>query len=519
MVQIPNTPRLCPREYVITAAGAHVKAPADLTLRGERPPGVSARAALLQGNATAAVLGLALALLCLPLASFAAVGWFSRYAADDYCTASQVVSAGLLQAQSRLYVNWSGRFSATLFNTLLETVGVRDVPFLAGLALVSWVAATAWAIRQLARAFGWRLTTLASATLAALLVYATLDITADLSQDVYWQTGLVTYLLPLVLAALFVGWLARSATVPQAKTGAVTLAVPFVLALLAGGTSETFAAAQVTALVLALAIAIQPRSRVRSMLFAGLVGALIALAIVALAPGNEVRQETSSRTPLLVALPEALDFTRLWLRLTFARPHAVVLTLLLLLPATVAALQPRSSSTTAIRPRVALPALLVGVGIVVFACILPAFYALGSNPPGRAQLIPEFVLLATVGVFGWCVGAATSDPIRRALHRWPIAATAAAALVILLLLGPLLTTGQSLAQLAPASMYATDWDRLDAQIRADRNRGIDAVTVPPLPSTGAVRSLAWVGPDRTDWFNQCVAGYYGVSSIAASPAG
>jgi hypothetical protein len=471
----------------------------------------------------------ALALLSLPLISFAAVGWFSRYAADDYCTASQVALAGLLQAQSRLYVNWSGRFSATLFNTLLETVAVRAVPVLAATALLAWVAATAWAIRQLSSALGWRITTIASAMLAALLVYATLDTTADMPQDVYWQTGLLTYLVPLILAALFVGWVAKYACVPTNANAPLRVAVPFALAMLAGGTSETFAAAQVTALVLATAAALLLRGRVRGMLTAGLLGALVALAIIALAPGNEIRQEGSSRTPLLVALPEALDFTRGWLRLTFARPHAVVLALLALLPAGVAvtpgsrglrrggaALLPPSGPVISPRAIAALVLLVMAAALVVLACILPAFYALGSNPPGRAQLIPEFAVVATVAVLSWCIGAAASSALRRALGHTPVAAAACVALLALLVLGPTLSSSQALAQLNAASTYAASWDRIDGQIRADRNRGVEAVTVPPLPSTGSVQNLAWLGPDRTDWFNTCVAGYYGISSIAAS---
>jgi len=56
----------------------------------------------------------ALAGLGAPLLVLALVGVFSRYAADDYCTAAQVHLAGILEAESRLYVGWSGRFTATL---------------------------------------------------------------------------------------------------------------------------------------------------------------------------------------------------------------------------------------------------------------------------------------------------------------------------------------------------------------------------------------------------------------------
>ncbi len=42
------------------------------------------------------------------------------------------------------------------------------------------------------------------------------------------------------------------------------------------------------------------------------------------------------------------------------------------------------------------------------------------------------------------------------------------------------------------------------------------VTVGALPSTGLVRNLDWVGPNRHDWFNECVAHYYDVGTIAST---
>jgi hypothetical protein len=467
------------------------------------------------------LLRVALAALCLPLASFGVIGWFSRYAADDYCTASQVVEAGFIQAQSHLYVNWSGRFSATLLNTLFEVIGVQAVPLLALAAVLAWVVAAAWTIRQLAAPFGWRLDLLACATLGALLVYATLDTTADLPQDLYWQTGLLTYLLPLILATFFVGWIARHALGHASRAHLATALVPsFALAVVAGGTSETFAAAQVTALALGTAAAWALRNRRTGMLlFAALIGATIALAIIAVAPGNEVRQQATARTPLGIALPESMDFMLFWLRLTFARPHALVLALLIVLPACMATLSTRGSAIVTFRPLRVWPALLLGVLLVILACILPAYYALGTNPPGRAQLIPESVLLATVALVGWGLGGVAAHAIRRAVHQLAFALIGGVAVLALLVAGPGLSAWRSVGVLEPARAYAAEWDLRDAQIRADRARGVQSVRVPSLPATGSVQNLEWLGPDSSDWFNQCVAGYYGVSSIAASPGG
>lgn len=464
----------------------------------------------------------ALAGLAVPLVALAGAGLFSRYAADDYCTAGQIQMAGFLDAQSRLYVGWSGRFAATFLITLLELVGPTVVPLLPGLALLAWLAAAALATREVTETLGWQLPVVSVVLMAAVVVFATLSTTADLPQVLYWQTGLVTYLSPLVLGSLYVAWVshvasARSDGIPWP----VALGASFALAFAAGGTSETFAAAQVTALVLAVAItwlagARVAHSRLLPMLLAGVLGALLALAIIALSPGNEVRQDSASRTALSAALPQAVEFTQGWLRLTFARPHAAVLALLIGLPAAIAAAQPRTLPVRASfvrRPGLVLLAGLLASGLVILACMLPAFYALGSNPPGRAQVIPQFVLICSVAILSWIVGTAMGPLVRQRFANSALSWAIAGGLVVVLAVGPLFSATQVFAEVSTARAYAAAWDQVDREVRADRNQGVLDVTVEPLPSTGTVQNLQFVGPDRSDWFNDCVARYYRVSSI------
>jgi hypothetical protein len=482
-------------------------------------------------------LSLALVGFGAPLGVLAFGGLFSRYAADDYCTAGQVQMAGLLETQSRLYVAWSGRFATTLLVTLVESIGTLAVPFLPGLALVAWLAAATWAAREMLIALGWRIGLAASAVLASLVVFATLQMTADLPQVLYWQTGMFTYLWPLVLATVYVGWVAHGARSPAVPWPAA-LGVSFGLAFLAGGSSETFAAAQVTALTLASGVASaastrRGRSRPLVMLAVALLGALLAFGIVALAPGNSARQETVERTPLSLAVPQALEFTLGWLRLTFARPHAAVL---LLLVGIAFALGAAAEATTRAHATSAAPGqfgrvasvsatsiwigaavgLLAVALVVVLACMLPAFYALSSNPPGRAQVIPQYVLVCSVAAAAWLLGSATASRFRLVLQSPVPGWVALGGLVVLLGLGPLLSTRDALQQIAPAAAYAAAWDQLDAEVRAERHQGVQDVTVRPLPSSGLVHNLDFIGPNRHDWLNECVARYYDLTTIAST---
>jgi hypothetical protein len=423
--------------------------------------------------------------------------------------------AGLIEAQSRLYVGWSGRFTATLLVTLFEAIGPRAFSVLPALALMAWLSAATWAAREVLIALGRGVPLWTSIVLATLVVFATLQTTADLPQVLFWQTGLLTYLTPLVLASVFVGCVARVSR-SQTVRWPLAIAVSFVLAFLAGGTSETFAAAQITALALAWVIALMAGTHgrsLRAMLLVGLLGALLALGVIAVAPGNSVRQETAAPSPLSIAVSQALEFTQGWLRLTFARPHAAVLLLLAGIPAAIGASTP--GARLGWRWGL-LAAAMMAAALIIFACMLPAYYALSSNPPGRAQVIPQYVLVCGVAALGWALGTAAGAGRRWIGPRLARGWGALAALVALVAFGPALTVRDLLAQVEPTSAYAAGWDQLDREVRAERIQGVLDVTVRPLPSTGMVHNLDFVGPDRHDWFNACVARYYDLNTIAST---
>ena len=138
------------------------------------------------------------AILAVPLAAYAYLGLFSRYAADDYCTAGQVLTRGLVGLETQLYEAWSGRFAFTFIVGLVELVGSGVTRVLPALAILAWVAALTWA---LARVIHFR----QALVLAELVVFVTLASTPDVGQSLFWQTGMLTYLLPLILLAGLVG--------------------------------------------------------------------------------------------------------------------------------------------------------------------------------------------------------------------------------------------------------------------------------------------------------------------------
>src|SRR4030088_2246691 len=139
--------------------------------------------------------------LALPLAVYASVGGFARYTADDYCWAGVLRTEGFLAAQVSWYTIYSPRYAFTFIVNVVELAGPGIVPALPIAAILVWLATLTWTLRQ----FG--LQTMHALLMAELAALATLQTAPDLPQSLYWQTGMLTYLLPLVLATFLIGWI------------------------------------------------------------------------------------------------------------------------------------------------------------------------------------------------------------------------------------------------------------------------------------------------------------------------
>src|SRR5205823_1540978 len=110
----------------------------------------------------------------------------------------------------------------------------------------------------------------------------------DLPQSLYWQTGMLTYLLPLVLATLLIGWIAQGVSTGHAGWREAVLCG--LLTFMAGGLSEAYLIPQDVALTLALGVSlVAKRRRAAVLLSAALAGGVLALAAVVLAPATPGR--------------------------------------------------------------------------------------------------------------------------------------------------------------------------------------------------------------------------------------
>jgi hypothetical protein len=393
------------------------------------------------------------------------------------------------------------------------------------LLITAWLLALAWAFFPLVRRSAWgepRLLAAAAAGLALLVLFLT---TPNLFQSLFWRDGQVNYSFPLLGLTLLGGLFVRVA-LSAAAPKPLELAAVFGLAFISGGFSEAFDAMQVAiwGLVLAAILVLIPPADRRRLLPVGLAalgGALVALVIVVIAPGNQVRQDL---LPYRVGLLRLITFSirnaaYIVAKYPLWHPGWALLSVLVpfltawwLTPASASAQPERSLRSFWAEPWFRWLVLLpIAAFVGIIAACAPVVFAMDAYPDDRTVFIPQFVLVLTAitwsGLLGWVLRRYRflPDPGHGRLQR---------ALPAVLLAAILLASGLTLLDTARSApeyqAYAQSWDTRAGQLIAARVNGPAEIKVPGLTARFGIADLQ-AGPDY--WVNRCMANYYGLANI------
>jgi hypothetical protein len=405
-------------------------------------------------------------LACLvALASFAVRGVYSRYLSDDFATANRLAASGFWGSQLEHRQNWSGRYAFFFAIAVVQSFGPLSAPVTSLLGIVCGVLVS---LRFRAPVVG------------IAIAYATIDGATDVYQSVLWQTGVLSYLVPLILIGF---WLVSLSRRTDRRPRWFDLAVPFV----AGGFSETAAICQIVFLALALVFA--PKEG-RRLLVVALVSSLLSLTAMASAPGNAVRHASA---PAGTAASVAGAVVDQWSRYALGvigravAPAAIVLFAAALFAPCAVGWRRRAWF-----------ALLVLVG--GFAAVYGAsMTAIRLPAPGRALIVPYFYALVAIALLGSSVGGGLSSRGRR---------LASAALLVSLAAGPGLALARNAVVLSEDRAFARAWDAIDVAARAHRGRDL-LVAAPDAPA-----GLRFLSGDPNSFWNRQVSEFYGLRSIA-----
>ncbi|MFL6229454.1 MAG: DUF6056 family protein, partial [Pyrinomonadaceae bacterium] len=302
-----------------------------------------------------------------------------------------------------------------------------------------------------------------------------------------------------------------------------------VVTFVAGGFSDAYVVLQTSALVLAI-IAVERyapadvKPALRAALVAGLIGSLLALAVVALAPGNGVRSAYFPPPPGLSQILKLSTLSSFRFISQTVLNHRIIFALLLLVPflTVLRDFVPRDEQDDDGRRRAALLVLIpAGVFALVMSCVAPAFYGMSVMLPERAQVLPGFALVCGVLAWGGVAGeycAAAAAPFVSGNAR-RIVLSVSSLLLVLMISSPVATCISTFALRGRARAYAADWDKQDAALRAVKDSGASELVVDQIGDfqtrLGLGRGDLHLSTDPKFWINQAVAKCYGLSSVAA----
>ncbi len=403
------------------------------------------------------------------------LGTFSRYGSDDYCLSAYYLSdLGFSPRLIDRYLYHSSRYTNILFIGLVDSLfGWYNVailpPVMIGLFLLGWYLL----VREVARvtSLGW--SRAFCFFLTSLLLFFSLLQAPNLYETLYWRAGMTSHFAPLAfMPFLFVFIVQQISKAGDSTSSWWSRGAAFVFAFVLGGFSEPPVALIVTILTLAL-IAVWSRRDFRGRRAAlhivawALLGAMLALVTLALAPANSIRLG-SSVPGLYNLVTKTMRYPFEFIRddlLAYPIPTLVSIFLPALLFFVEYSKQSKLSSN--LKSSQFILGMILGTALaylLIAASFAPSVY--GQNfPIARARFAGRVILTGNLIIIGAMLGILIARSRIRLLLPSNLRLAALAAL-FLLSLYPLWTSRRVMEQIPAFQQRAQVWDERDALIRA-----------------------------------------------------
>jgi hypothetical protein len=444
---------------------------------------------------------------------------FSFPSADDYCVAVEV-RKGFWHMQFNTYLNWTGRYSATLLQTVFSQWDLSTIyPWFCVLTVVATLLAVRAAVGALYQEETSRLGLANAAAIATAVFIGRLP---SPTEAFFWMTSAVTYQWALIVYLVWLALLVRS--VGNERLTTARRVVIAVLTAILPGFNEVLAPVVLltvvgTAVADRVSSSIGEKSRKRrEIFFVSLIAiAVVMTAVSLMAPGNAIRSGSYADIPSRHNLSFALVQTaRQSVRFLFTFGSYPLLWV-----AAAAAWWwgPRLLPRWAPRGAIGIGAMAMGLPVaLVYLTLFPLYWEYGEvnyTGEGRTYNVTYFLFAATVV---WAV----VWVLDHLLHHWPWLRTptqpsrAAIDVVLACVLAVAMVSSPGALRAFHALPEGPDYleaqQEREAFLRATRNRG-----TPLLVHAMAIRpdGLFWGGiqPDEGHWINRCVASYYGLDSV------
>ena len=440
------------------------------------------------------------------------LGSFTRFLADDYCSAHHATEDGFLGSIIFSYRTINGRYSA--YGTdwvVLNLFDAYHIHWVPPLILAIWVLFTVFFLYLLLKNANFQKEIYWRALLLAITsIFLIMRLNPNIKQSFFWWNGMRSYLLPLIVL-VFWGILLLIA---KEKIEIKFLALlSFGLFFLSGGLSETYLVIQFSFLVylvfLRLLLLFGNKKKLQNLLkdkesvilFAGIAGTLFSFAIILYAPSNAIRRSVMPSAPsfrmlMEISLASYISFLNEIIH-NKDKIFALLGAVLLLIWIGKDYKLPNQNSKWLI------PLSYFGGLLLLFGTFLPGVYGYAKYPPTRTLVIGVFMLVAFFLYASFLAGSWLAQQKKLPYKGIIIAIFAALFLA---------TSATSTAKSLYASRhiyidFAAKWDRVDAEI-------LEAIAA-DAPSITTEGMDNWARLDRPNenpkwWPTRCYSLYYDI---------
>jgi hypothetical protein len=457
----------------------------------------------------------------LPVALYGYLGTFSRYGSDDYCISAFYLQKNLVNAMLQRYMTATSRYTNIIFTGLADKLfGWYNVAILPGLMLTLFVLGFYLLLKEIAEMLQLAWSRGLVFLLALLVVYFSVAQAPNLYETLYWRAGMTSHFAPLVFIPFFGAFLLRRIRKVQEHTPSLWVqAACFIIPLVIGGLSEPPTALMITALGLATVAAVwwsvsRYRRSVLILLVWSLLGALIALIIMAAAPANALRTQTA--TPGLMELVSRIIYYPLYFIVDTLWAYPIPTLASVIVPALLFYVKysygARNLSQEA-RNRLGILMIIVLLLTYLFiaAGFAPSAYG-QSYPVPRARFIGRVLMTTAFITEGALLGVLFSQ-IKSNFFQSTAFHGVATLVLIVLMLYPLRTAWRMAGEIPVYRERAAAWDAREIEIKALKADGQTDLVVRFLSK----ERLQDLGDHKGFRLNRCAAALYGVNTIVAVP--
>jgi hypothetical protein len=451
------------------------------------------------------------------------IGSFSRYIADDYCTAGKLASSGFWQAQSFWYNNWTGRFSFTFFVSIFELFDSNIVKVLPTIFILMLLISGNFLIYSIIKYFQINNYRILSLFITVGIIFTTFFTLPNIGQNLYWMTGAVTYLFPInfvfILFGLIIFYRKKFPFQHWIANLLFGLFI-FFLAFVSSGFSEVLSVIQIVLfclIILVLSIN-QKYVTIKSLWMIALIGSIIGLGLMVSAPGNEIRLRQLPPNPgLFFFIYKSLQYFFTYIILWLIKNINIIwpISSILIFITYYVKKHFYYGKEISFHHVFKLAFMMIsGLLILIFVCFLPSTWVTGQAPETRVLFFPTVLLVFLLIFVSIIIGLLFHKIfIINESYKMTLAIVIGLFSIYFLIAVPIFEARQVYLQRPEADNYSISWEEREIQINEKILSGETDLIVKMISNN--IMGLEDINTNATHWINICAAEYYGIDSISA----